>query len=160
MINQTRKHHRIQLGVHIVDDDGEVFISFSFYLLQRRESKGCGNYLDLAGTEHVADRFSVSPKTEIVPVWTLARKPRPSVPRPRLIIPFLVVFFQFLGLLSRFKPSLATVLQFEIWKVLTTEIFIDRTKGLQENLTTALTTHDNHCGSLRESCFPDHHLTI
>ena len=93
MLDETRQNCRIQLSVDIVDDDGKVLNSFTFNMHQRRETERRRNHFYLTGAEHVTDRSTVCAKTQIMSVWTFAREPCPSVPRSRLIIPFLVVFF-------------------------------------------------------------------
>ncbi len=74
----------------------------------------------------MADRSPICTKTQIVFVWTLAREPQSSVPRPRLIIPFSVVFFHLRHLLGLFKPCLATIEKINLWKVLTLKFAINR----------------------------------
>ena len=54
-------------------------------------------------------------------VGSLVREPCPSVSNSRLIIPFLVVFFQFYHLLGLFEPGFATVTEIDSRKTITAE---------------------------------------
>lgn len=59
---------------------------------------------------------------------TLAREPCSPVSRSRLIIPFSVVFFHLRHVLGLVRPSLATVAQIDLGKVLAPKLSIDRTE--------------------------------
>ncbi len=108
----------------------------------------------------MADRSPICTKTQIVSVWTLAREPHSSVPRPRLIIPFSVVFFHLRHLLGLFKPCLATIEKTNLWKVLTLKLVINRFERTDEVLAHTTTTVNHHCGGAGQPSFPGLHLAI